>query len=531
MKRNIGKIIVFLAIFSILFYYVGNILQPEYYYDAAAGDGAGYEDKYHAFYQEPDNSLDVIFLGPSTALSSFLPMELYKQQGITSFSLASGGQYMPTSYYLLKSAIRCQKPKLVVLDISALAASDGFYKTISENNYKVIEEIQELPIRYEAIRAARFADIDMAEWLMPTFKFHSRWKKITEAEWKREERLVQYPCFYKGSFLDVHINPWYQKRTASLMVEAEASPDYVSQYHDDMNQEVTELQAYYSSQINEHQEIYFEKLLTLCQENDMELVCVKGPTAVSWSQEKHDNVETFLKQFGLKLMDFNYGAYKLDIDWQTDTSDNGLHVNYFGALKATGHLIDYLQQYDQLPDHRGDENYAGWETALAEYEEAIAEKLSTDNERALRWLAKLNENKDGKVILIAVRDDVSFGFNEDYQKQMEALGIQTDLYHNQKNSFLALIDDGKVVYEKKDNKILLYKDVIYDAAGKAHKVELRSSGMAQGDVCYVKLDGTNYERNGQGFNIVVYDKEQSCVTESVSIHLYKNGIFKEKELP
>lgn len=209
MKRNIEKIIVFLAIFSILFYYVDNILQPECYYDEVAGDGAGYEDKYHAFYQEPDNSLDVIFLGPSTALSSFLPMELYKQQGITSFSLASGGQYMPISYYLLKSAIRCQKPKLVVLDISALPASDGFYKTIIENNYKVIQEIQELPIRYEAIRATRFADIDMAEWLMPTFKFHSRWKKITETEWKREERLAQYPCFYKGSFLDVRINPWY----------------------------------------------------------------------------------------------------------------------------------------------------------------------------------------------------------------------------------------------------------------------------------------------------------------------------------
>lgn len=49
MKRNIGKIIVFLAIFSILFYYVGNILQPEYYYDDAAGDGAGYEDNIMPF--------------------------------------------------------------------------------------------------------------------------------------------------------------------------------------------------------------------------------------------------------------------------------------------------------------------------------------------------------------------------------------------------------------------------------------------------------------------------------------------------
>ena len=98
MKRNIGKIIAFLAIFCVLFYYVSDILQPEYYYDDVAGDCAGYEDKYNAFYQEPDNSLDVIFLGPSTAFDSFLQVELYKQCGISSFSLASGGQCMTTSY-------------------------------------------------------------------------------------------------------------------------------------------------------------------------------------------------------------------------------------------------------------------------------------------------------------------------------------------------------------------------------------------------------------------------------------------------
>lgn len=531
MKRNIGKIIAFLAIFSVLFYYVSDILQPEYYYDDVAGDGAGYEDRFNAFYQEPDNSLDIIFLGPSTVLSSFLPIELYKQCGITSFSLASGGQYMPTSYCLFKSAINCQKPKCVVLDISALVASNEFYRTISENNYKVIQEIRELPIRYEAILASGFMDVDMDEWLMPILKFHSRWKKITEDEWRREERCCNYPCYYKGSFFDIRINPWYQKRTASLIVEAEYSPDYLVNFPNDFNSEAIELQKFYCSQINENQKVYFEKIIALCEKEDIELVCVKGPTAVSWSQEKHDNVEAFLSQFDLELVDFNYGSHKMDVDWQIDTSDNGYHVNYFGALKATEQLIDYLQQHYSLPDHRGDKNYAGWEIALTDYEEEIAEKLATDNEKALRWLAKLNENKDGKVILIAVRDDVSFGFNEDYQTQMEALGIKTDLYNNQKNSFLALIDNGTVVYEKKDKKILLYKDVIYDADGKAHKVELRSSGMAQGDSCYVKIDDTNYEVNGQGFNIVVYDKDQDCVTESVSIHLFRNGIFMKKELP
>lgn len=531
MKKVIIKPIIFLIILVILVQLAGNLFQPEYYWNVIGGDGAGYEDKYEAFYNERENSLDVLFLGVSTGMDSFLPIELYKEYGISSYVLSSGVQLMATSYYLLKSALNYQNPKYVVLDVSMLVkGTDTLTSADMNNNYKAIQEIRETDIKYETLYATKPDVFSWSEWFIPLIKFHTRWKELNKNDWQSEDVNDIYPVYFKGSYISRKTVQWYEKKAASIESEFDYTDSYMQEYYGDSDeQEKNHIINYYNSNIS-NQSIYFHKILSLCEENDILLVCVKGPGVVGWSEEKHENVVDYLNAYGLEFIDMNYGEHKVDIDWKEETGDGGLHVNYFGALKSTKCIGSYLLQQGGLTDHRGDETYQDWDVAVIKYDEDIFEFFSTGNEKAIRWLENLNENKEGKIILIAVRDDISYGYNEEYQKQMTGLGIQTDLYNNCKNSFLIVIDDGKVVYEKKDDKILIYKDVIYDAQGNSHKLEMRSAGMAQGDNCYIKIDDVNYEVNGQGFNIVVYDKMQNCVTESVSICVYKDGIFKERDL-
>lgn len=62
------------------------------------------------------DTVDVLFLGSSHGVTSFLPQELYNQYGITGYNLGCEQQGMVTSYYWLKEALRYQSPKAVVLD-------------------------------------------------------------------------------------------------------------------------------------------------------------------------------------------------------------------------------------------------------------------------------------------------------------------------------------------------------------------------------------------------------------------------------
>ena len=63
--------------------------------------------------------------------------------------------------------------------------------------------------------------------------------------------------------------------------------------------------------------------------------------------------------------------YDLNINWETDTKDEGGHLNYFGALKASEVLGNILKDTNLLVDHRGDKNYKLWDTAYLRYKEEV----------------------------------------------------------------------------------------------------------------------------------------------------------------
>ena len=68
------------------------------------------------YYDYPDNTFDVLFLGSSVSKNGVQPVQLWKSNGIASYNLSNGNQSLACSYYLMKDAIRKDHPKLIVLD-------------------------------------------------------------------------------------------------------------------------------------------------------------------------------------------------------------------------------------------------------------------------------------------------------------------------------------------------------------------------------------------------------------------------------
>ena len=81
------------------------------------------------YYEYPDDTFDVTFLGSSFPLNAIYPMELYRDFGIASYNLATGNQSIEASYYLARESIEKDHPALIVMDCNMAWTGQETMKT------------------------------------------------------------------------------------------------------------------------------------------------------------------------------------------------------------------------------------------------------------------------------------------------------------------------------------------------------------------------------------------------------------------
>ena len=90
------------------------------------------------FYQEKRNTIETVFLGPSTVVNGISPMELYENYGFCTYNLGMERQPLLASYYWLKEAYRLHADTLhvVFLDPSSMRHEQpiAFYQKAIEVN-------------------------------------------------------------------------------------------------------------------------------------------------------------------------------------------------------------------------------------------------------------------------------------------------------------------------------------------------------------------------------------------------------------
>ena len=274
----------------------------------------------------------------------------------------------------------------------------------------------------------------------------------------------------------------------------------------------------------------FLRIKDICKDNNIKLICIKSPSKTQWSEGRHETLKKFMGEQNIEFIDFNT-EYNDLFDWNIETCDHGLHLNYYGALKATDVMGKILQEKGTEDFRNNISENAYFESQLAEYKNEKWKYAFTDNEKAYGYLDKLHEDLNDRIIVIAVNDDISAGFNKIYSAKLQSFGLVGDLFDNYRQSYLAVIEDGVVRYENKGNKIIVFKDSFLDAKGQSHILECSSQGMGQGNLCQIYLDGNNYAPNLKGFNIVVYDKKLCRVIEQTVIDTFGDGkIYLDLEL-
>ena len=266
----------------------------------------------NAILDEDKNTIDVLFLGDSLVYSSVSPMQIWQEHGFTSYVCATSAQYISFSEVLLRQAFQEQAPKIVVLDANTI------YRTMNSD----------------------ISTMTRLESLISVFKFHNRWKEIG--------KFIPSNVFHcswtddmKGYIYSTDI---IQAENTSYMTKTDTI-----------------------EKIEVSNEEYVKTIANFCKENDAELLLINVPNSRNWCREKHNGIQELAEKYGIPYVDLNLLNEEISIDWNYDTRDKGDHLNYYGAVKTTKYLGEYLKANYSLPDRRNDGDYSGWNETLERY--------------------------------------------------------------------------------------------------------------------------------------------------------------------
>ncbi len=187
---------------------------------------------------------------------------------------------------------------------------------------------------------------------MPCFRYHDRWKSLGLYDFIPPFTVENS---YQSKFMGY---VFHEKVAPSPAEDIEKHMQYTSD----------------AEPVVQWNRIFINRIADLCSKNDIKLVLISMPNTKAWDMKRHNGVDNIARELGCEYIDLNLLNEEIGIDWQTDTSDNGEHMNYPGALKVTRYLTRYLEQTGILTDHRSDPHYSDWDNHLRTYEKYLKKR-------------------------------------------------------------------------------------------------------------------------------------------------------------
>ncbi len=518
--KNILKAITFLIIGTFLFAIIQNIFMPKRVSYTKAYDAG----KLAGFYNEKENSIDVLICSTSHASKGILPMELYEAYGITSYNLSTSIQPIEATYYTLAEALNTQKPKVFIYDVSSLY----FSSVEAQYWWFILDEMRMGPnkaaLLREYKRSANGGNESKGELIFPLVKYHERWKELKADDFTISMRSCR--DYSKGGQINsaveaAEISVEEMNLTADILIQSMEKSTYV--YSGEKTELEKEAQVLCNLEIPEKNIEWLEKIKALCDENNVQLLAVKVPTVYmpqtyrsAWIEEKYHYMKTFCEAYGIAYYDLLYDT-DIAFDWSRDTLDEGQHVNLNGARKVSADLGAYLMDHYDLTAAYNEQ----WDKDLSLYQEvrkAATLELEQDFVSYIHMLA--DEYRD-KMILISAADDMAAKLNKKDINALRTLGLQADFGDAlNKQTYIAVIEGGEVKYEASSDRQLSYGGTS-EMSGTEY--ELYGSGWLTGSDASIKVGRKEYAYNPEAFNIVVYDDERALVLDSVSFDAYMDG--------
>lgn len=448
------------------------------------------------FYEEPKNTIETVFLGSSVVASSISPIEMYDEYGINAYNLGMAQQPLLCSYYWLEEAYRCHSESLktVVLEASSLRsdAGESFY-------HRAFDNMRFSQVKLRAVYDYMDGDIGRTfSFINPLVSYHSRWKTLEKAD------------FDKLSYdLDNGTRGYY------LIETSFANKSYYKA--ENIKNPVLDTEAKPKNLLEDATE-YFGKMVEFCEEKGLNLIVMKA-AANNWNDKLHNAVQELADGYGVDFLDFNYdplfnlgGTYIHDYD-----TNDGKHLNYFGSVKLSKWMGEYLVENYGATDVRDNPRYDFMKAQSEEYEIRVRQEINLISSLSLKEYLEIAVSSDNTV-LISAKEDAAAGLTDSDRAFLKGIGLDALSEISDKDSYIGIVSGNvadesvKVQSDNKDEEPLVVKGRFADG----NSYEITSGGKNHGNVAEISINGNLQDDMGRGLNIVVYSNELGEVIGSAT---------------
>ncbi len=438
---------------------------------------------------------DVLFIGDSHMVNGVFPMELWADYGIASYNVSSWGNTLPVSYWVMQHVLEYAQPELIVIGVKD---ADKPYK-LTGSGSDVHTALDCFPLSMTKIRAIEdlMSDPNLTddagtpytelkwEYYFTLGKYHTRWSELTRADFE----------------------PEYNKQKGAEMAINVAPPqDYELLYEFETMDETGDGFGYLRMMIDD------------CRRRGIDVLLVHLPyPATVQDQLAANTVANIAQQKEVDYIDF----VNLDtvVDYETDSFDGFSHLNPSGARKVTDYLGQYITTHYDIADHRGDADYAAWNTMYDEYQRLKAGyvDMQTDLKNALMLL---HDDHVGVCVRIDAysplyADDTLYylmhniarehvfeadGFDKWSGGMLPLAGLDEADARGEAYFLMACGESGEFaecVGDGEARASLPFGDVVYTAQGDAYTLTIGENEVVRG----TKIEG------GYGVQTVMFNKE------------------------
>ena len=349
--KNFIKAFIFITIFIIIVCFLNLVFSP----DGSSEGGWYVAGAMRDMYKQEKNTIDVLYIGDSNVYTGVSPLEIYDITGITGFSASTPGQDAIGSYYVAKEFFKTQSPKVIMLDTGEFFTTKDFFTELSTRSE--IDYMNFCLNKLDLINEdyMNFSIKEKMTFLFPIIRFHDRYQRLSEFDIRK--LVLKSEISYKGYLYDIKTKR-YENKGKNIYQK------YKEYQKNKKEINITNTGLHIENYVQER----IDKLKLLCKQNNCELVLMTMPTTDERAIEKYEIFKEFAKEKELKYINFNFEIDE-PINWETDTQDNGDHLNIKGAEKVGKYISKYLGENFEFENKKEKPEYKKWNEVLQAYNE------------------------------------------------------------------------------------------------------------------------------------------------------------------
>ena len=314
------------------------------------------------FYAEPDNSLDMVYIGGSAAFVFWEPLRGFNNFGFTSYNFAHNSIIPLSLQFCVEEVLKTQSPEVLLIDLRPFQYGD-FTGGVD------LDTFHEVYIRN----------------CTDNMKYSSTRNKLIEVSTRTRKSFSYYFDFFKyKSLIPQNIGLMVTKNINYDYIDNEALHPYKTFLFDYNTVELTFTDL---KSVTEKKELSPKltqcliDLLEYCKSrNQKTLFIVHSYIQEEEHKMKYNFIEEIIESYGFDYLNTNDYYQEIGLDYSKDFYDKD-HVNVFGAEKYTDFLGAYLKEHYTLPDKRNDPVFSDWHTLYTEFQRVSNEVKGVINQK------------------------------------------------------------------------------------------------------------------------------------------------------